>query len=420
MIKHQKKISFLFLIIFIFTPFFSYAFMTVTPTNNLDNIHITEGENDLGSTENNVAEEGLVSDNLIPEKLTQDGDEPEIQLFKTEEEIVIPEKTKEVITEEKTEKTKIKSELFKESGNLEDQSLKKGEKEVAVPNILKMPQRIDEEKEKTKEEVKKELKKKTKLRATFGAEDIRKEISRNPDSVEVKNRDEIMKKIIEAHKKNEQMMDFANSIDIEKSKEAIEKNRERIEKDIAAAVVNMRKEKILESCKKNYLSIIDSRIAYIYNMNKVYVDRGDKLMIAFSLLKEGADLHPMVQSAMNEMNYHIKENGEENKFLMEDIYKAREELKNVKMYSRNTDICRDAKVKYKKTMYYVSLLSGAIRNQEMLIRRMKLIINEFTKEDSFNDAFLLDLACIYDHDYVDSLPMEQYHYCNRDENRFYK
>jgi len=418
MFKNQKKFIFLFLLFFTFTPFFSYAFMTVSPTNDVESISVEEnivgGDSGIGNSDlDSDMEEGAFVDDFIFKEngVEQIDNDSDIELIKTKTGQVVPEKIKETMAGEDGRENEAQNKILPEEEKVQTEILEIKDEENITPELLRMPQGVKEKSEDVKKEVKENIAR-NKIVAIFDVKDIRKEMSKELGEKQEKNIDEAVRKAVEAYEENKKTRDFIDSIE--------EDNENKLDREIANAIRNLKEEKALASCKKHYLSKIDSRIAYYYNMRNVYEDRGNKLMIAFSLLKEGTDVHPMVQSAMSVMNYQIKDNAKNDKYLMEDIYRLREELENTNIATDDPDICWYVKSKYRETAFYVSGLSLKIRNQGILIHRMKMIINEFTNEKPFSDGFLLDLACLYNNSYVDSLPPEQYHYCDYKDNRFLK
>ncbi len=247
-------------------------------------------------------------------------------------------------------------------------------------------------------------------------QDIRKNLK-----LETKNKTKYQEK---ENKEDEESLEFIKQIDKEKSlKNILEKKQERINQ-LCQALDNAKKENILNSCKAYYSKLIDDYIVIYYNESKLYEDRAKKIMIAFELWSQTTEVPEMVNKVMNKAFARIKKNGEKARYaLSHSMYGPHDTIENETRLGDNIHF---------KYCYYVEAAceedfnkSGvtqaevSVENQRWWIKNMKIIIEEFTKDNPFGKTFLLNLGCAFDHSYVENLPPEEYHYCNKNKNPFY-
>lgn len=432
MIKHQRKLIFLFLIIFAFAPLFSYAFMTLNTTNNLHDISLEDNSSEDGTS----SEEALT--NLELESTNADLKEAEVtnssdNTNDSQEEVVpqllnIPATLKEdtnsdmdKINLKKENKEETQAQLFKTNSRLHEDVKKEDEdnnntKQLrkAIPSLFKNTKELSTS---TQKKIKEKTQKKVNKRLTkvLSLGDIMKAIHSNSHSTSSEKIDEKIKEAMKAYGETEKIVQI---VDASSSLEKIEERERKMQQKIQKALEKAEREKAFNAYKKYYLKKIDFRLSYYYNFNEIYEDRGDKLMIAFSFLKANQEVHPMVPIVMGMFNQYIKNNSVVAKSYVERILELRQELENEEMpYSTSASINFKMEKIYKKALREIRNLGAVNYYDEEWIRNMKIVIAEFDDEEPFDSGFLLDMGCAFYRSYVNSLPPEAYHYCN-EKNRF--
>ncbi len=417
MIKHRKKITFFVFFSFVLSPLYSYAFMTLSPnsqniTQDTLSFSTTTSEQGANNTDSNKLklEEQKSVKTSVPSLSSGKEETTSTQLDSSVSGIKLEEKkvniqgdnsdkveflqTKDPVQEEKSISNKPMDNFVKPKiDSMQNYSLPKKDKTSKQPKINNNLKKIA-----STTSTRKETKKQNQIKLIFGADKIKNLLRKEIKKEEI-DTEPLVQEALKSLEEIKKVKEFFGTLDATSSLAILNKKENEMLEKISQAVVHMEKQKIFHSCLRTHTNRVNSGIERYYNIGKIMEDRGDKTMIAFSLLKQEQKIDPMVDIVMKMFNHKIKVNQRRAFDHLQKTLNLLEEVQNINMPSNNRNtpyhyyVCRYIKRLFAKINRELSFAVGYVHNQNHWLRNMKKVIAEFTDQEPFDQDFLDSMAC---------------------------